>query len=89
MGLSDLAVSYLYKDDFKMSPSEVAIYSSIVSLPWVVKPIWGMISDTIPFFGYRRKSYLILFGFTGFFLWMIMAKFISTKSLGLCVLLMI
>lgn len=25
MGLSDLAVSFLYKDDYKMSPSEVAM----------------------------------------------------------------
>ena len=86
MGLSDLAVSYLYKDDYKMTPSEVAICSSLISIPWVVKPLWGLISDSVPFFGYRRKSYLLFFGFLGFILWIIMAKYISTKIPGLFVL---
>jgi len=28
--LSDLAISYLYKDDFQMSPAEVSIVSGII-----------------------------------------------------------
>ena len=63
MGLSDLAISYLFKDDYNMGPSEVGYWSSVISLPWILKPIWGIITDSTPFFGYRRKSYLILFGY--------------------------
>jgi len=89
MGLSDLAISYLYKDDFKMSPAEVAIASSFISFPWVVKPLWGVMTDTMPFFGYRRKSYLIMFGMFGFLLWQSMAKYISTKYMAFFALFLI
>jgi MFS family permease len=27
---------------------------------WIIKPLYGLISDFVPLFGYRRKSYLIL-----------------------------
>ncbi len=29
-------------------------------LPWVLKPLYGLISDFVPLFGYRRKSYLVI-----------------------------
>jgi hypothetical protein len=34
-------------------------------MPWVVKPLYGFISDSIPLFGYRRRSYLAVCGFLG------------------------
>ncbi|MGC1236610.1 MAG: MFS transporter, partial [Xanthobacteraceae bacterium] len=30
------------------------------NLPWIIKPIYGLVSDFLPLFGYRRKSYLII-----------------------------
>ena len=45
----------------------------IIKLPWIIKPLYGIISDTFPLFGYRRKNYLILFGFIGFLLRLSMA----------------
>ena len=43
-----------------------------VSLPWVIKPLYGLVSDFIPLLGYRRKSYLLLLNFlaAGAFLYM-------------------
>lgn len=32
---------------------------AFIAMPWIVKPLYGLISDSIPLFGYRRKSYLI------------------------------
>ena len=29
-------------------------------MPWVVKPLYGLVSDFLPLFGYRRRSYLLL-----------------------------
>lgn len=33
--------------------------------PWVIKPVYGFLSDTVPIFGYKRRSYLILCGLLG------------------------
>jgi len=31
---------------------------SLIAIPAILKPFWGIISDTFPLFGYRRKTYL-------------------------------
>ena len=33
---------------------------TIFNLPWIIKPVYGLISDFVPLFGYRRKSYLLI-----------------------------
>ncbi len=58
--LPGLAVSYLLKDVLKMTASQAAYFGAVTMLGWVIKPIWGIISDAFPIFGYRRKSYLII-----------------------------
>lgn len=32
----------------------------LISLPWVLKPLYGLLSDAVPIFGSRRRSYLVL-----------------------------
>jgi MFS family permease len=32
----------------------------VLNLPWIIKPVYGIVSDLVPLFGYRRKAYLIL-----------------------------
>jgi predicted MFS family arabinose efflux permease len=32
----------------------------VLNLPWIIKPVYGIVSDFLPLFGYRRKSYLVL-----------------------------
>ena len=44
---------------------QVAVLTGLGAAPWVVKPLYGFISDTIPIFGYRRRSYLIICGILG------------------------
>lgn len=34
---------------------------ALTSLPWMIKPLWGFLSDSFSLFGYRRKSYVVLF----------------------------
>ena len=48
-------------------------------MPWIFKPFWGILTDTVPLLGFRRKSYLILFGIIGFVLWNILADY-GTQS---------
>jgi hypothetical protein len=43
----------------------VAFLTSFAAFPWVVKPLYGFLSDTVPIFGYRRRSYLVICGALG------------------------
>lgn len=42
------------------TPVEVTAYLAVLNFPWIIKPVFGLVSDFVPLFGYRRKSYLIL-----------------------------
>lgn len=44
---------------FGFGPKEVGAFMGIATLPWMVKAFFGVITDTIPLFGYRRKGWLI------------------------------
>ncbi|EFJ45107.1 hypothetical protein VOLCADRAFT_64019 [Volvox carteri f. nagariensis] len=73
LGLSRLAVSYFFKDELHIEPAEVAVLTGLSSIPWMIKPLYGFISDSIPLFGYRRRSYLVLCGLMGTLAWSILA----------------
>lgn len=38
----------------------IATSLAVLDVPWVVKPLYGIISDFLPLLGYRRRSYLLL-----------------------------
>ncbi|PNW87937.1 hypothetical protein CHLRE_01g007737v5 [Chlamydomonas reinhardtii] len=65
LGLSRLAVSFFFKDELHIEPAEVAMLTGLSSLPWMVKPLYGFLSDSVPLLGYRRRSYLVLCGAAG------------------------
>jgi len=77
LGLARLAVSFFLKDDLGLSPAEVSALVGIAALPWMVKPLFGFISDGLPIFGYRRRPYLILSGFLGAFSWLALATIVT------------
>ena len=60
LGLARLAVSFFLKDDLGLTPTEVGVLTGISSIPWIIKPVFGFLSDGVPIFGYRRRPYLIL-----------------------------
>jgi MFS family permease len=39
---------------------------AILDVPWIIKPLWGAISDFVPLFGYRRRPYLVLANIAAF-----------------------
>ncbi|XP_061376160.1 folate-biopterin transporter 1, chloroplastic [Gastrolobium bilobum] len=88
LGLARLAVSFYLKDDLHLDPAEAALISGFSALPWLVKPLYGFISDSVPLFGYRRRSYLVLSGLLGALSWSLLATFVDSKySAGFCILL--
>ena len=78
LGLSRLAVSFFLKDDLGLSPTQVTAMMGVVMIPWVVKPVFGFISDGIPILGYRRRPYLILAGISGTLAWLSMATWVHS-----------
>ncbi|XP_011036709.1 PREDICTED: probable folate-biopterin transporter 2 [Populus euphratica] len=60
-----VGTDYYMKDVQKVQPSESQIYQGIISIPWLVKPLWGLLTDVLPILGYRRRPYFIFAGLLG------------------------
>jgi len=60
LGLSGLALPFFLRESLQLSIPQMSFLFGIVALPWVFKPIYGLISDFHPLFGFHRKSYLAL-----------------------------
>ncbi|KAG8381933.1 hypothetical protein BUALT_Bualt05G0024200 [Buddleja alternifolia] len=56
---------YYWKDVQKVQPSEVQLFIGLYYIPWVMKPIWGLLTDVFPVKGYRRRPYFVLAGIVG------------------------
>ncbi|WIA14969.1 hypothetical protein OEZ85_001678 [Tetradesmus obliquus] len=80
LGLSRLALSFFFKDDLGVEPAQVAVLVGLAGLPWVVKPLYGFISDSVPLFGYRRRSYLLLCGLAGSASWLALATLVHSPG---------
>ncbi|MEI6200999.1 MAG: MFS transporter [Enhydrobacter sp.] len=49
-----------YLKETGWTPLDVTAYLALLNFPWVIKPVFGLVSDFVPLFGYRRKSYLVI-----------------------------
>jgi folate/biopterin transporter len=78
LGLARLAVSFFLKDELGMSPAEVSAMLGVVALPWMIKPLFGFMSDGLPIFGYRRRPYIVLSGLLGTSAWVALATIVHT-----------
>lgn len=71
-GLISQPLNYYLKTGLGLDSAQVADYLAILSLPWIIKPFYGLVSDYLPLFGYRRKTWLLLVNLVaaGGFLWL-------------------
>ena len=61
-GMSALPVQVItisFKDQ-GLNADDIATFFLLASIPWFLKPLYGLISDFLPLFGQHRKSYLLL-----------------------------
>jgi hypothetical protein len=42
------------------SAGEIAAFGAVLTAPWVLKPVYGLVSDFLPIAGSRRRSYLVV-----------------------------
>jgi BT1 family len=53
-------LTYFLKTQYGWTALQIAASLSVLDVPWMVKPLYGLLSDFLPLFGYRRRSYLLL-----------------------------
>jgi Na+/melibiose symporter-like transporter len=57
--LPNQAIAIAFKGQ-GLTAGQVANFFLLATIPWFIKPVYGLISDFLPLFGRRRKSYLLL-----------------------------
>jgi predicted MFS family arabinose efflux permease len=96
-GMYDLPTQTLtlaLKERFGLSAGQAATFFLIATIPWYVKPLYGLISDFVPLAGRRRKSYLLLssglaalsgatLALLGIHTYVVLAVFVTLMGLGL------
>lgn len=59
-GIADLPLVLYLKETLGLSAGALAKFQAIGFIPWTIKPLWGIIADSFPLFGYSTKSYLLV-----------------------------
>ncbi|ABD00754.1 folate/biopterin transporter [Synechococcus sp. 63AY4M2] len=83
VGLARLATSFYLKDSLGLGPAQTAALMGFAVIPWTLKPLYGLLSDTLPLAGYRRRPYLLLSGLLGCGAWLGMALWAPTAELAM------
>src|SRR3954454_2535879 len=65
-GILGQPVTYFLKEVCHWDPVRISVSLAVLDVPWIIKPLWGAISDFIPLFGYRRRPYLVLAALAAF-----------------------
>ena len=52
-------LTHFLKESQGWTPVEVSAGLAVLDVPWMLKPLYGILSDFVPLFGYRRRSYLL------------------------------
>lgn len=60
--IGQLPFRALFKDQLHMTAFQQANFIAIATFAWYFKPLAGLLCDSVPLFGTRRRSYLILMG---------------------------
>lgn len=73
-----MAIMYFFKDDLNLNIAQMSFYNSLLNFIWVLKPVFGFITDSFPICGSHRRSYLILFSLFGSLGWFLLATWVTT-----------
>ncbi|HAJ58577.1 MAG TPA: hypothetical protein DCP31_04360 [Cyanobacteria bacterium UBA8543] len=69
-GIVDLPLTLYLKETLGLSATELEQFKGIAFLPWYIKPLWGIIADSFPLFGYSIKSYFLICYSLAFFIFL-------------------
>ena len=86
-GLIAQPLNYYLKQVYGWTPVQVTGWLTVLNLPWIIKPVYGIVSDFVPLFGYRRKAYLILANAAGTLAYLWVTQLTNPRPLILVLLL--
>lgn len=72
-GLSGIPLTFYFKDILLFDEAQAQKFAAITGIAWLIKPLFGYISDRWPIFGYRRRSYMVLMALTAAVSWWLLA----------------
>lgn len=78
LGITGIALP-LFLRELKWQVSEITIVASLAAIPWILKILYGLLSDCFPLWGFRRKSYLMLFACFSALGWLLLVLLPSDK----------
>ena len=84
IGISDLGLKYYLKDQNQMIPSTFSKILLIIKIAYLIKPIYGLLIDFVPIFGYKKKLYLFLcfvFNFASWYIFLFLVNNNLKKSI--------
>lgn len=60
LNITELPFKFLLKEQLHLQPDVVSAFLLFAGFPIYIKPFAGILSDAVPIFGTRRKSYLLI-----------------------------
>jgi predicted MFS family arabinose efflux permease len=57
--LPEQVVAIVFKER-GLTAGQLAAFAWITTVPWFIKPLYGLLSDFVPLFGTRRRSYFLI-----------------------------
>lgn len=72
-GLAYEPVSYYLKDALGLGPAESAVFVAWMTLPLTIKPLFGLLTDFLPWAGKRRAPHLVVVSLLTSVAWLLLA----------------
>ena len=70
-------MTYFFKEDLHLDLAQMSFYNSLLNFIWVLKPLFGFITESYPICGSSRRPYLILFSIIGSGGWLMFGVWVS------------
>lgn len=59
MAYAATSADFLFRT-YELQGPQLQVYKAIMGLPWALKPIIGVVSDTLPIMGYKKAPYIMM-----------------------------
>jgi MFS family permease len=83
-GLLGAPMEFIFKW-YKIDGGRMQVYMAIATSPWALKPLIGLLSDSLPIYGFRKMPYILITSFAGLCSALALGTFGYELSLGMVV----